>query len=174
MIANSFKNVLVSANINQDIPFEDDIFGQFIGNWNFDLKIYEPKGNIIELKGNWMFERTLEGRCIQDIWIVRLQGSKKNEDEFYEYGTSIRHYNPRTRKWKVTWIGPIQNQYFIFDVESKNNEIQLKLINHDNLKMKWIFYDIKEKSFQWRSEMLLTNTCKWFTNCHMTLSKDKY
>jgi hypothetical protein len=171
MIINDFKDVLVSTNINQDIPYEDDIFGQFIGKWNFDLKIFDPNEKVIELEGSWIFERILKGNCIQDIWMVPLQNSKKNENNFYEYGTSIRHYNPKTRKWKVTWIGPIQNQYFIFDVEYKNNEIHLKLINHDNLKMRWVFYDMGEKTFQWKSEMFLINKCKWFTNCHMTLTK---
>lgn len=171
MITNDFKNVLVSDNINQDIPFEDDIFGQFIGKWNFDLKIYDSNEKVIELQGNWIFERILKGNCIQDIWIVPLQNSKKSEGNFYEYGTSVRHYNAKTRKWKVTWIGPIQNQYFIFDVEYKNDEIHLKLVNHDNLNMRWVFYNIGEKTFQWRSEMFLANKCEWFTNCHMTLTK---
>lgn len=171
MMTSDFTNDLVGTTINQYIPFEDDFFGQFIGSWNFDLKIYNPKEEVIELKGNWIFERVLKGRCIQDIWIVPLQDSKENESNFYEYGTSLRNYNPKTRKWKVTWIGPIQNQHFVFDVEYKNNEIHLDLVNHDNLNMKWVFYDITERTFQWRSDILLKYKDEWITNCHMTLSK---
>ena len=171
MITNEFKNVLVGTNLNQDIPLENDIFGQFIGKWNFDLKIFDKKEETIELKGNWIFERILNGLAIQDVWTVPFRDSKEGKIPFFEYGTSIRNYNLTTRKWKVTWIGPIQNQYFVFDVKYTNNEICLKLINHDNLKMRWIFYDIKEKTFQWRSEIFLMNKSEWFTNCHMTLTK---
>lgn len=171
MMTSDFNNALIGQRINQGIPFEDDVFGQFIGKWNFDLKIFDSKGNVTDLKGNWVFERILNGQAIQDVWMVPSKDSKEKESNYFEYGTSIRSYDLKTRKWKVTWIGPILNQYFVFDVEQINNEIHLKLINHENLKMRWIFYDIKEKTFQWKSEIFLMNKCEWFTNCHMELTK---
>ena len=44
-------------------------------------------------------------------------------------------------------------EHFVFDVEHINNEIRMQLINHNELQMKWVFYDIKEKAFQWRSDI---------------------
>lgn len=167
----NFKNALIGVSINQSIPFEDDIFGRFIGKWNFDLKVFDPKKKTIKSKGSWIFESILNGLAVQDIWTVPLQESKDGKSSFYEYGTSIRSYDLKTKKWKVTWIGPIQNQHFIFDVGREEDEIHLTLIDDYNFKMKWIFYDIKEEKFKWKSKIFLSNKCEWFTNCHMSVSK---
>jgi len=167
-----FFEALIKKKINPVIPNENDLFGQFIGEWEFNMEVHETDGSTKEFNGNWLFKKILQGRAIQDVWMVPTLEWSNNNGGFYEYGTSIRSFDFKTKKWKVTWVGPIQNQHFEFDVEHINNEIQMQLINHNELQMKWVFYDIKTNMFQWRSEVFLKSQGKWFTNCHMSLTKN--
>ena len=164
---NNFSDTLIASELNPLISTEDDLFGKFIGKWDFKLKYYSLNKTSHEYVGSWIFERVLNGLAIQDLWVIpSLEGKG-----FHEYGTSLRSFDLKTKKWKVTWVGPMQNQYFVFDVERINKEIHLKLISQNDPKMRWVFYEIAPNEFQWRSEVFLTEESKWFMNCHMSLTK---
>lgn len=161
---------LFSESRHSSIPVDKDTFGKFIGKWNLDLIIINPDGSNIKYKGEWHFHRILQGRAIQDIWIIPgLTSNKVNE--FHEFGTTVRTFNPKTNKWKAVWIGPIQNQLFVFDIEDNNEQIILTEMNNPNLEMKWSFFDISKNSFKWKSEVKINEHNNWFTNYHMKLTR---
>ena len=163
---------LFSENIHKFIPSDRDVFGKFIGEWSLSLTITNFDGSSLNYKGEWHFFRILQGRAIQDIWIIPSL-NPKGSDEFHEYGTTIRTFNPKTGKWKAVWTGPVQNQFFVFDIEDNDDTITLMETGNPKLEMKWSFFDIKEDSFQWKSEMKIRGTNDWFTNYHMELIRIK-
>ena len=161
---------LYAKNLHTSIPENKDTFGKFIGKWSLDLTIINFDGTHSKHKGEWHFHRILQGRAIQDIWIIPDLTSYK-DNEFHEYGTTIRTFNPKTSKWKAVWVGPIQNQFFIFDVEDYNDEIILTLNNDSNLDMKWRFFDISKNSFKWKSELKIKKHDNWFVNYYMKMAR---
>ena len=161
---------LFSKELHNSIPANRDTFGKFIGTWSLQLTISDPSGSSLKYSGEWHFFRILQGRAIQDIWIIPSLMPKDN-DEYHEYGTTIRTYNPKTEKWKAVWVGPIQNQLFMFDVEDNDEEIILTETKSPNLEMKWTFYNISENAFQWKSEVKVKGSDSWFTNYHMKLTR---
>ena len=46
------------------------LFGQFVGDWTFDVIYHRDDGTTLEATGEWRFAWILGGRAIQDIWIV--------------------------------------------------------------------------------------------------------
>ena len=161
---------LFSKTLHASIPESKDTFGKFIGEWSLNLTITNQNGTKNRFKGEWHFYRILQGRAIQDIWIIPGLTSQ-GENDFHEYGTTIRTFNFKTRKWRAVWVGPVQNQLFVFDIEDINDQIILTETNNPNLEMKWSFFDISENSFQWKSEVKIKGLDSWFTNYHMILNR---
>lgn len=52
------------------------LFGQFVGDWEFDLVSIRPDGTRLKGSGEWHFGWALQGRAIQDVWIARDDVSK--------------------------------------------------------------------------------------------------
>ena len=159
---------LFSTSRHSSIPEDKDTFGKFIGEWSLDLTITNQDGSTIQYKGEWHFFRILQGRAIQDIWIIPGLTSSE-DDDFHEYGTTVRTFNPKTQKWRAVWVGPIQNQLFTFDIEDSGDQITLTASNITSMEMKWSFFGITPNAFKWKSEVKING--HWFTNYFMELKR---
>lgn len=168
----SLSNKFFSNTRHNSIPEGRDIFGRFIGGWHLNLVIYKFDGSNKKHQGEWHFFRILQGRAIQDIWIIPDLNSSGKHD-FYEYGTTVRKFNPKTENWSAVWVGPVQDQLFEFDIEDSEETIVLTEKGNLKLEMKWTFFDITANSFQWKSEVKVKGSGSWFTNFHMSLSRIK-
>src|SRR5437016_14590126 len=60
-------------------------FGQFVGNWEFDMTATKPDGSQVTGKGEWYFGWVLEGRALQDVWIFPGRGQSELRGS-WEYG----------------------------------------------------------------------------------------
>ena len=158
---------LLSENLHNSIPEDRDIFGKFLGKWKLKLTIFSFDGSSKNHTGEWHFFRILQGRAIQDIWIIP---DLNDDDNYHEFGTTVRMFDLKRNIWKASWIGPIQNQLFVFDIEDNNNIIILKETHNQKLNMKWSFFDISKKSFKWKSEVKMSDN-NYFTNYYMELSR---
>jgi hypothetical protein len=91
-IYNPFSRALQSE--ASSLPKDAQIFSPFIGSWDLIVRWYDEAGNLARTEaGEWHFSWVLEGRGIQDVWIVPPRAQRAS-NELYEYGTSIRFYDP--------------------------------------------------------------------------------
>jgi hypothetical protein len=63
------------------------------------------------------------------------------------YGTTIRFYDPKIDAWRDTWISPIKNLVQTFIARKVNEDIVLEGKTTEGYPLKWIFSQIKPKSF---------------------------
>lgn len=158
---NEFIAALVASSPDIERNKESDLFDQFIGKWDFDWIGYNEDGSITKVEGGeWIFQWILEGRVIQDIWIVPGRKLRNNKPEG-EYGTTLRFYDRQLKIWKIIWIGPVKNGLKILTARKTEKEI---IISDDNTKevfRNWIFSDISENSFRWREEISKDNGKNW-------------
>ena len=129
------------------------LFGQFVGEWEFDWIGYDDNGekNMSE-RGEWIFAWVLEGRAVQDVWIIPMRGRRGQEGlPEGEYGTTIRFYDSRVDAWKVTWSGPIQGNRRVFTARESGDEIVQEGLTEEGDPLRWIFSEISDSSFRWRS-----------------------
>ncbi len=85
-----FIEALTCERKNRALPEEFDYFGKLVGSWQID---YVEGNGSRTIKGEWHFSRVLEGMAIQDVIIL----------PDYEYGTTLRIFNPHTRAWDVAY-----------------------------------------------------------------------
>ena len=135
-----FFSALVSQEKNIDIPEEFNYFGKLIGSWQID---YVESHNSRIIRGEWHFSWALEGMAIQDVIIL----------PDYEYGTSLRIYNPDTYAWDVAYgyTGKI------IRLEARKEDDMIVLTYIDDETRKWIFTKIEDNQFHWQNITIKDN-----------------
>src|SRR2546423_228035 len=88
---------LDSTGPNKDYAGKMMLYGQLVGDWDIDYTAFNSDGSKLVLtKGEWHFGWALDGRAVEDVWIVpgpnqpRVAGAPKGE-----WGTTIRYYDPK-------------------------------------------------------------------------------
>jgi hypothetical protein len=132
------------------------LFGQFVGDWEFDGVAYTPDGARSTDKGEIHFAWVLQGRAIQDLWIER----EISDNRAKVYGSTMRFYDPSIDAWRVTWMEPGYGVVTSLIGRKVGEEIVLEGRDTDGKPIHWIFSKIKPNSFHWRGEKLIGDTWK--------------
>lgn len=145
----NFFKALASEHKNVELPEEFNYFGKLIGSWKID---YIDNNNSCAMKGEWHFSWVLEGMAIQDVII--LPG--------YEYGTSLRIYNPDTNAWDVAYgyTGKI------IRLEARKQDEMIVLTYLDDERRKWVFTKIEDHHFHWQN-VTVKHDGEWHINVDM-------
>jgi hypothetical protein len=149
-----FVQSLISEAAHKDIPAEHRIFAPFIGDWDLVVSWFDEAGKLSrQERGEWHFSWILEGRAIQDIWIVPPRAERVVHRDLYEYGTSLRFFDAKLKAWQSTWIGPMHGVVRTFTARQIDDRIVLETIEGALPRMRWSFGDIEKDSFTWRNEL---------------------
>lgn len=142
----NFYDALTSERKNIALPEEFDYFGKLIGSWQID---YIESDNSRVIKGKWYFSWVLEGMAIQDVIIL----------PDYEYGTSLRIYNPKTHAWDVAYgyTGKI------IRLEARKQDDIIVLTYTDDERRKWVFTKIEDNHFHWQN-ITVKEDGEWYIN----------
>ena len=103
--------------------------------------------------GEWHFAWVLDGRGVQDVWIVPGATERAAGIGPYEYGTSVRFYDPEIAAWRSTWIGPRHGAVVPFIGRGTENGILLETLPGSEKTMRWSFHDITAGSFTWKNHL---------------------
>jgi hypothetical protein len=128
---------------------EHQLFAPFIGSWDLDVTWHEGDEVVRREDGEWHFAWVLEGRAVQDVWIVPRRGLREDVADPYEYGTSLRFYDPEIDAWHSTWIGPTQHLVRTFVARRVGDDVVLDTRLEDGRRVRWAFADITPDSFTW-------------------------
>jgi len=151
IIPHPLADLLFSDEASPDIPQDQRLFDPLIGSWDLVVTWHDRSGGIARREtGEWHFSRVLDGRGIQDVWIVPGPGQRP-EGGAYEHGTSIRFYDPAIDAWRSTWIGPRRGVVVPFIGRRSDDGIVLETVGGEA--MRWSFHDITADGFLWRSHM---------------------
>lgn len=143
------------------LPEPAQIFAPFIGSWDLVVRWYDEAGHVSRTEaGEWHFSWVLEGRGIQDVWIVPPRAQRAS-GTLYEYGTSIRFYDPVLEAWQSTWIGPMHRVIRTFTARQRGAMVVLETTTDVTPAMRWSFGDIAAEAFTWRNEVQTGNG--WWT-----------
>jgi hypothetical protein len=153
--ASSFEQVLVSTKPSPQMPKgAADIFNWLIGDWQADVYDYRADGTRSVNKGEWHFSWVLEGRAIQDVWIVPPVSLRdpSTSKENNRYGTTLRIYDPEIGAWRVFWFNPVTQDRSQLVARRVGGTIVQQGIDDDGSFVRWTFQDIKADTFVWRGE----------------------
>jgi hypothetical protein len=146
-----------------EIAEADDLYGWLVGSWELDIRTYWLDVSARKLKGEAHFGWVLEGRAVQDVWIIprTAQRSELPDKNMYSYGTTLRVWDPVLRAWRVTWINPVTGQRADLIGRRSGNDIVQIGTSAEGTPIRWIFSEITPDSFRWTGETLQEDGKTW-------------
>lgn len=150
---NDLLSVLVSGGPSTDLGSAIDIYGWLVGSWDIRVIDYNDEGDQREQLGEWHFAWALEGRAIQDVFIVPRRGLREGStNEGNRYGSTLRMYDAEIDAWRISWRNPVSGARNELIGRPIDGKIIQEGIDGEGRKFRWIFDEIKADSFHWYGE----------------------
>jgi len=162
--ANSFAEALAAAGPAADRAGMMDLYGWLIGAWDLDVTEFLDDGTERRRPGEWHFGWALEGRAIQDVWIVPPRGAARAGDaarNANRYGTTLRTYDPGIDAWHIQWTDPVSQTYLAMIGRKHGQDIVQEGQGPTGSLVRWSFSEITPVSFRWRGEISADGGAAW-------------
>jgi hypothetical protein len=127
------------------------LYAWLIGCWEMDTVIHADDGTKGTGRGQICFAWALEGRAIQDVWI--LPG--------VFYGTTLRVYDPGLDAWHILWSDPMRQYYTRQIGRAQGADIVQVGKTETGAVLRWSFTEITPDSFRWLGERSLDGEATW-------------
>jgi hypothetical protein len=146
-----------------ELSAEDRLYEPLIGSWSVRAVDYLDDGSKREDAGEWHFGYVLEGRAVQDVWILpsRSRRTPDTPKEYNRYGTSIRSFHPKKKRWELTWINPVSGARDLLVARREGGDIVQEGRGDDGSLIRWVFTDITESSARWYGESSTDGGTSW-------------
>jgi hypothetical protein len=140
-----------------------ELYGQFVGRWEMDAAYHLEDGSIRRSRGEIHFGWVLEGRAIQDVWIVPARGMQRSDPPAWGdfYGTTMRIYDPRIDAWQILWVDPLTQTYRRMIGRARGRDIVQEGEDETGAPVRWSFTEITPGSFRWLAERSLDGGAAW-------------
>jgi len=126
-----------------------EVVGRLVGTWDVDYTDYAKDGKATYRTGEFIVGWVMDGRAIQDLWIVNPSGTRKDREVY----TDLHWFDPKSQAWRSAFVdpehgsvarftgGPIGHDRFVLETQDINSE-----------QTRWSFNNIRTDSFVWRDE----------------------
>jgi hypothetical protein len=159
-----FLTVLAAPDRSPEIPESMDVYGWLVGSW--DLEVLRYRGTDVAargLRGEVHFGWVLEGRAIQDVWIMppRAERTGKEEKTQNMYGTTLRMWDPAIQAWRITWKNPAVGHHEEQIGRRIGQDIVQVGARANGTPTRWMFTEITPDSFRWLGDALEPDGRTW-------------
>ncbi len=139
---NTFIDTLDSDGPAPDRAEKMKLYGWLIGRWTMEATVHFDDGRRHQGPGEIHFGWVLEGRAIQDVWI--LPG--------VFYGTTLRVYDPTIDAWHILWSDPMRQVFTRQIGRARGDDIVQHGKNDAGETLRWSFTEITPNGFRWTGE----------------------
>jgi len=159
-----FCSLLAASGRSPEIPDSADVYGWLCGSWDLDVLHYagiDVGGH--SLKGEVHAARVLEGRAVQDVWIMPRREDRRADFDptMNMYGTTLRSWNPSMQAWQIAWTNPVSGHREEQVGRWNGKDILQEGTRTDGTETRWTFTQITADGFHWRGEARHPNNEKW-------------
>jgi hypothetical protein len=158
-----FGAVVAAPGRSAEIPESADAYGWLVGSWELDVRHYWVDVTARHIKAEAHFGWVLEGRAIQDVWIIprRSDRTADMDKTRSSYGTTLRVWDPSIEAWRITWINPVTGHRAELIGRRSGTDIVQVGTHRDGTPIRWIFSEITPDSFRWTGEALQPDGKTW-------------
>lgn len=158
-----FPAALTAAGRSPEIPEASDVYGWLIGSWDLEVLRYGVDVSAQQLRAEVHFAWVLEGRAIQDVWIMpqRSKRTANPEKTTNMYGMTLRVWDAALQAWRVTWINPVTGSRDELVGRWCGKDIVQVGARADGTPIRWMFTEITPDSFRWTGEVLEPDARTW-------------
>ena len=140
-----------------------DLYGRFVGSWDLDVRQFTEDGRERRRAAEWHFGWALEGRAVQDVWIMPRRDERTDSlnKSLNMYGTTLRVWDPSIQAWRITWMNPAGHHFEQQIGRRTGTDIVQLGLRSDGTPTRWRFTDITQNSFHWLGESLQGDGSTW-------------
>ena len=152
---NSFNAAMAADGPSREIPEEANVYGWFVGDWELDVLHYAGVDvSSRQLKGEVHAGWVLEGRAVQDVWIMprRPDRTANLGKSMNMYGTTLRLWDSTIQAWRITWRNPAGDHHEDQIGRWNGDEIVQVGTRPDGTCTRWRFTETTRDSFHWLGE----------------------
>ena len=160
----SFVTLLHSGGRSPEIPESQDVYGWLVGSWELEIVSYRGVNvRARKMTGEAHFGWVLEGRAIQDVWIMPRVADRTPETDRVNnmYGTTLRVWDPEIHAWRIRWTNPVRGHEERQTGRRIGDEIVQVGARADGTPTRWRFTEITPKSFHWIGDVLEADGKSW-------------
>jgi hypothetical protein len=161
------ENTLTACGRSSAIPEGADVYGWLIGSWDLEVRRFGPDGAERRGSGEVHFAWVLDGRAMEDVWIMPRRSERAStlssalNGASNTYGMTLRVWDARLQAWRVTWINPVSGARDELIGRRWGSEIVQIGTHADGTPIRWIFTEIAPDSFRWTGEALEPDGKTW-------------
>lgn len=159
-----FFTLLAAPGRASEIPASADVYGWLVGSWDLDVIHYRGVNlSAQKIKAEAQFAWVLEGRAIQDVWIMprRSDRGPAMDMDNNMYGSTTRIWDPVIQAWRIRWSNPVHGHREDQIGRRIGKEIVQVGARLDGTATRWRFTEITPNSFHWIGEALDPDGQTW-------------
>jgi hypothetical protein len=156
-----FPAALLASGRSAEIPEAADAYGWLVGSWELECLHY--RGASVSIPGEAHFAWVLEGRAVQDVWIMPGRAARAAESDRSDnmYGTTLRVWDSSIQAWRIYWRNPVHNHFEDQIGRWSGEEVVQVGVRVDGTPTRWRFTEITHDSFHWLGEALQPDGRNW-------------
>jgi hypothetical protein len=143
------------------------LYGQFVGSWAGTMRRHIRGGGLQEMLCEAHFGWVLEGRAVQDVWLV----PRRPGEDPAMYGTTLRSYDPADDLWRVVWIDPARRKLIELVGDRAGDEIVQDWMDYGEGRRQWLFTEITDRSFLWLDRTRAPRASTWTLRTEIALRR---
>jgi len=129
---------------------QTQVLGRLVGSWDVEYTTFAKDGTSSLRTGEFIVEWVMDGRAIQDLWIVHPSGDRK-EREVY---TDLHWFDAKSRTWRSAFVDPEHGSVARFTGRPVGNDrYVLETPDFGSNQTRWSFYDIRRDTLAVRGEV---------------------
>lgn len=153
----TFAEVLHAAGPDAEREAKLSLYAFLIGHWDLDVTTMPEDGATHRGQGEIYAGWVLQGRAIQDVWMIpRLRDRKPGIEQLPGagnwYGTTLRIYDPNLDAWRILWNDPVTGFFTQQVGHARGSDIVQEGPDPRGGTMRWSFTGIEPASFHWTAE----------------------
>lgn len=139
------------------------LYGWLVGSWELDALYHLEDGTTRPSRGEVHAAWALEGRAVQDVWIVPARGWHTTVPPVWGafYGTTLRVYDPGIDAWHILWADPVRQLYRRMIGRAQGRDIVQDGTDETGAPVRWSFTAITPDSFHWCAERSPDGGATW-------------
>lgn len=153
----NFATALHAAGPASDRTEKLDLYAWLIGDWDAEIITYSADGTPHHGQGEIHFGWVLEGRAIQDVWMIPRRSDRwpcvpSMPVAGNWYGTTLRVFDPKIDASRIYWIDPATNSFRYQIGRRQGDDIVQEGKTESSAFSRWSFTEIADGSFRWLGE----------------------
>jgi hypothetical protein len=163
----TFIDILHSDRPAPDRGDKLGLYAFLVGSWETTVIAHDENGATHTHRGEIHAAWVLEGRALQDIWMVPHRAERTPDAPRQLpvtgnwFGTTLRIYDPGIDAWHIFWHNPPTQLYTRQIGRARGADIVQEGRHESGALLRWSFTRIEPDSFRWLGEVSADNGANW-------------